>query len=97
MMSCRDVDQRLRSFLRGELPCDERLEFHRHLAGCMGCSRSVERARDAMDLSRTACHAAPDPLPDDVPDLLVQTIWTFSRVRATASTWPGSSHLRTSP
>lgn len=79
MMSCWDVGGHLRTFLRGELPYTERLAFHRHLAGCPACNRSVERARDALDLSRSACAAASDPVPDEVPDLLVAAIWTVSR------------------
>ncbi|HEY2589879.1 MAG TPA: anti-sigma factor [Tepidisphaeraceae bacterium] len=79
MMSCRDVGGHLRAFLRGELPYTERLEFHRHLAGCAACNHSVERARDALALSRSACSAAADPVPDEVPDLLVAAIWTVSR------------------
>jgi anti-sigma factor RsiW len=79
MMSCRDVGEHLRAFVRGELPYTERLEFHRHLAGCASCSGSVERARDALDLSRSACSAASDPVPDEVPEPLVAAIWSVSR------------------
>ena len=80
MMSCRDVGEHLRPFLRDELPYTERLEFHQHLARCVACNRSVERARDALDLSRSACSSASDPVPDEVPDLLVAAIWSVSRV-----------------
>lgn len=79
MMSCRDVGEHLGVFLRGELPFTERLEFHRHLAGCPACHDTVEHARDAIDLSRSACSAAADPMPDEVPDLLVAAIWSFRR------------------
>jgi anti-sigma factor RsiW len=79
MMSCRDVGEHLGVFLRGELPFTERFEFHRHLAGCVACHDAVERARDAMDLSRSACSGAADPVPDEVPDLLVAAIRSFRR------------------
>lgn len=78
MMSCRVVGEHLGVFLRGELPFTERLEFHRHLAGCRACHDRVEKARDAIDVSRSACSGAADPVPDEVPDGLVAAIWSFA-------------------
>ena len=79
MMTCREVNLLLKPYLHGDLPFTERIEFHRHLALCAGCARSVEQARDALDLSRSACASAQDPVPDDVPEALVRAILVTSR------------------
>ena len=79
MMSCRGVGEHVGVFLRGELPFPGRLEFHRHLAGCPACHDRVEQARDAIDLSRSACSGAADPVPDEVPDALLAAIRSFRR------------------
>jgi len=74
MMSCRDVDARLAPFLRAELSFPDRLAVHRHLAGCHKCSRAVERGRDVMAVSKSACAAASDPKPEDVPLQLLNAV-----------------------
>lgn len=81
MLSCRDVKSFLNPYLRGELSYPDRLEFHRHLAGCATCARMTERGRDALDMTRFAFARATDPRPDDVPESLVAAILVTSRVQ----------------
>jgi len=81
MLSCRDVKSSLNPYLRGELSYPDRLEFHRHLAGCAACARLVERGRDALDVTRSAFASATDPAPGDVPESLVTAILVTSRVQ----------------
>lgn len=78
MLMCRDVRNLLHPFLRNSLPADTRLNVHHHLATCAECSLRVEQARDAFDLSRSACASAADPIPDDVPEPLLRAIWMTS-------------------
>jgi anti-sigma factor RsiW len=78
-MTCREVRNALRPFLRGQLSATELFDFHRHLSGCSSCAQNVEQARDAMSLSRSACEEVRDPLPDEVPEALVRAIQITSR------------------
>lgn len=77
MMSCRDVEARLAPFLQAELSFPDRLAIHHHLAGCQECSRVVERGRDVMAVSKSACAAASDPKPEDVPLQLLNAVWAM--------------------
>jgi len=79
MMTCSEVWQNLGVFLRGQLSAEARLDLHRHLAVCLTCAQRVEAARDAMAISRSACAAARDPVPDDVPEALLVAIHFSSR------------------
>jgi len=74
MITCTEVKLSLSRFLRGQLPAQDRVDLHRHLAVCDACTRTVEGARDAMELSRSACAAARDPSAEDVPEALLLAI-----------------------
>lgn len=78
-MKCREVQNALRPFLKGQLSATELFDFHRHLSGCLACAQNVEQARGAMSLSRSACEEVRDPMPDEVPDTLVRAIQITSR------------------
>jgi anti-sigma factor RsiW len=78
-MTCREVQDGLRPFLKGQLSATDLFDFHRHLSGCPTCAKNVEQARDAMSLSRSACQDVQDPMPDEVPETLVRAIQITSR------------------
>jgi anti-sigma factor RsiW len=79
MMSCREVNRTIAAFLRGGLSAPQQIDFYRHLARCDVCAATVERTRDAMDTTRSACAALSDPGPGDVPDSLIQAILATTR------------------
>jgi predicted anti-sigma-YlaC factor YlaD len=76
MVSCKDVGARLSPFLQGEMPYPERISIHQHLANCAQCGCMVEQARDALDVSKSALAHATDPVADEVPENLVNAIWS---------------------
>ena len=75
MLTCRDVATQLAPFLQGELSLPDRMSIHQHLAGCPQCNRAVEAGRDALEVSKSACAAEPDPCAEDVPLQLISAIW----------------------
>ena len=59
-------------YLDDELPPGQRTEFDRHVAMCPSCVDYLKTYEKTVVLAK-AC-AANDPVPDDVPESLVQAI-----------------------
>ena len=59
------------SYLDDELPPDQRAEFDRHMSACSSC---VDYLKTYEKTVRLAKSCADDPVPDDVPESLVQAI-----------------------
>ena len=59
-------------YLDDELPPGQRAEFDRHMATCPSCVDYLNTYEKTVGLAK-AC-AANDPVPDDVPESLVQAI-----------------------
>jgi anti-sigma factor RsiW len=60
------------SYLDNELPEDQRAEFDRHMAVCPSCVDYLKTYEKTISLTK-AC-AGDDPVPEDVPESLVQAI-----------------------
>jgi anti-sigma factor RsiW len=72
-MTCREFAEYLDAYLAGELPPEEVAEFDRHLAVCETCIAYLDGYRGTVDACRKL-GAADGPVPDDVPEELVQAI-----------------------
>jgi anti-sigma factor RsiW len=72
-MNCREFTEFLMAYLDGELPDDQRSAFDYHLHGCQSCVNYMDSYRATVALGRAAC-AEDVPMPDDVPEALVQAI-----------------------
>jgi len=59
------------SYLDDELPGDQRSEFERHLAVCPSCVNYLRTYEKTVLLTKAS---AQDPVPDEVPESLVQAI-----------------------
>ena len=73
-MTCRQFTRFIADFLEGGLPDAQRLQFEQHLSRCTNCARYLEGYRNTMALGREAFDDRDTPLPDDVPDELVEAI-----------------------
>jgi predicted anti-sigma-YlaC factor YlaD len=78
-MTCREFIAFLQRYLENELPEDQRRRFDEHLAICESCVSYLSNYRDTIELAK-ACYADPDgPVPEDVPEELVNAILASRR------------------
>jgi anti-sigma factor RsiW len=81
-MTCREFIDFLMEYFSGELSVSERAEFERHLAECLDCSAYLKSYEETIKLGKAA-FADPDaPVPQDVPEELVQAILAGRRREA---------------
>ena len=75
-MTCRELIDFLMAYLDGDLPAERRSVFDQHLEICDSCQRYLASYQQSIALGRAACDPdAPDaPVPDEVPEELVQAI-----------------------
>ena len=71
MITCRQFIDFLGSYRDNDLTPDQRVEFERHLLACPSCVAYLETYEKTILLARAA---ADEPVPDDVPESLVQAI-----------------------
>ena len=72
-MTCQEMVNFLMAYLDEELSPDERRDFDAHLAECPPCVVYLDTYREATAMGRSVC-ANDDPVPDEVPEELVQAI-----------------------
>lgn len=70
-MTCRQLIDFIGSYRDNELKPDQRVEFERHLLACPSCVAYLETYEKTILLARAA---ADGPVPNDVPESLVQAI-----------------------
>jgi len=75
MITCREFDGFLVDYLDDTLARGQRRRFDLHLAVCSECRRYLEGYRHTIALARESANAADaHPVPDDVPESLVQAV-----------------------
>jgi anti-sigma factor (TIGR02949 family) len=70
-VTCQQLTDFLMSYLDGDLPAEQRAEFDRHMAACPSC---VDYLKTYETTVRLAKECATDPVPEEVPETLVQAI-----------------------
>ena len=73
-MNCREFTEFLHEYLSGNLPVDDRAAFDAHLAECPWCVAYLQNYRETILLGKAAFAPADEPLPERVPEELVQAI-----------------------
>ena len=73
-MNCREMTDFLMAYLDEELPAEQRQSFDEHLAACPPCIAYIETYRESIELGKAVCSPDDDPVPDDVPERLIQAI-----------------------
>ncbi len=79
LMTCRELIEFLWRYLDGEVNDAERLEFELHLAQCTSCAAYMESYRTTKRLERLGFEDLDAPVPEEVPDELVQAVLTAKR------------------
>jgi anti-sigma factor RsiW len=73
-MTCKQLTEFIVEYHSGALSPAVRVAYAAHIAECADCVRYLQTYEDTIRLARGAFTAADDPLPDDVPEKLVQAI-----------------------
>ena len=82
-MTCRDFVAFIADFLSGDLPAAERQAFEGHLHACANCARYLDAYRATVALEKSAFGDREAPVPDEVPDELVDAILRARRTPVT--------------
>lgn len=78
-MTCREFADFMAEYLSGDLAPETKAQFERHLSRCDTCVTYLKDYEAAIRLGRTAYTTADAPIPEDVPDDLVQAILRSTR------------------
>ena len=70
-LTCQQLIDFIMSYLDDELPSDQRVEFDRHMAACPSCVDYLKTYEKTVLLAKSC---GDDPVPDEVPESLVQAI-----------------------
>ncbi len=73
-MTCREFAEFMADYLSGELPPAQRAGFDRHLAVCPTCVTYLRDYEATIRIGRQVFQATDTPVPDAVPESLVQAI-----------------------
>jgi anti-sigma factor RsiW len=90
-ITCREFLDFLWAYLSGEVTEEQRAEFELHLSGCPSCvaymksyQRTIELGKAAYATS-TPLRPTDEPVPDEVPEELVEAILAARRRKNDAS------------
>ncbi len=82
-LTCRDFVAVIMAFLDGELDAGQRTLFDAHLVACPDCDNYLDSYKTTVALGKSICdpEGADGPVPDDVPEELVQAVLAARRTR----------------
>lgn len=78
-MTCREFNEFLMAYLDRELPKAELESFEAHLAECPPCVVYLDQYRETVRLGRSICEPDDGPIPDNVPERLIQAVLASRR------------------
>jgi anti-sigma factor RsiW len=73
-VTCQEFIEFLLEYDEGRLPADVRAQFDAHLAICPDCVNYLASYRATTALGKIALGGSADPLPESVPEELIQAI-----------------------
>ena len=73
-MNCHEMVDFLMAYVDDELPAAQREAFNEHLEACPPCISYVDSYRESVRIGKAVCERADGPVPDDVPEALIQAI-----------------------
>ena len=79
MITCRELDEFLARYVEDALTPEERKAFDRHVAMCRACRDYVASYQRTIELEGAAFAEFDGPVPEDVPEELVQGILAARR------------------
>lgn len=79
MMTCQEFVDFIMAYLETELPEEQHSVFESHLNACPECLDYLESYRETVALGKKVCQIPQGPIPEDVPERLVQAILAARR------------------
>ena len=73
-MTCREFIEFLMEYLSGEISEAERTRFDKHLAVCPACVAYLKSYQETVKLGKAVFAHPEEPVPEEVPEELVQAI-----------------------
>jgi anti-sigma factor RsiW len=73
-LNCRDFVEFLMDYLDGTLDASQRRTFDAHMNACPTCVTYLDTYRETIRLGRSLCDDPDAPVPEEVPEELVQAI-----------------------
>jgi predicted anti-sigma-YlaC factor YlaD len=78
-MNCREFVDFLMDYLDDHLSEAQDATFRMHMLECPSCERYLDTYREAVRLGKTCCEDLDGPVPEDLPEALVNTILAARR------------------
>ena len=76
MLTCKEFDDFMIDYLDGELPVWQKYMCWLHVKMCRECAHFVRQYRRTVALEQSAFDFADDPVPDTVPEELINAALT---------------------
>jgi len=74
MITCREFEQFVLSYLEGDLPTRQAKRFKWHLRICRECREYLAAYQRSMEIGKAVLGAPGDSVPDEVPEDLVKAV-----------------------
>ena len=74
MISCKEFEEFVLSYLDGELPVKQRSMFEWHIRICRECREYLAAYQRSIELGQAVLHDPDQSLPADVPEDLIKAI-----------------------
>ncbi len=81
MLTCREFEEFIISYLDGDLPLAQSRVFKMHLLMCRECREYLDAYKRSIELNQSFLKDSEDSIPESVPDTLIKAIVssTFNR------------------
>ena len=76
MLTCKEFDDFMIDYLEGGLPVWQKFLCWLHVSMCRECGHFVRQYRRTIALEQSAYDSEDDPIPDSVPEELIQAALT---------------------
>lgn len=74
MITCREFEEFVLSYLDGELPAKKAKIFEWHLRICRECREYLEAYKRTIEIGKAVLGAADDSVPEEVPEDLIRAV-----------------------
>ena len=74
MITCKEFDSFIQSYLDDELPDYKRTLFDRHMKICRECNEYMAAYKRTIELGNAVLNSDNDPVSEDVPESLIKAI-----------------------
>ena len=73
-MTCQEFVDFIVAYLDDEASAEQRATFEEHIRACPPCLTYLDQYKETVALGRAGCREPDGPVPEDVPEQLVQAV-----------------------